>query len=689
MRRTYKGIDTRLYGMVADPSAEDYCKHIVCTPINANHEAVSNDDPGRIGYKCTYPPSASGEQKETYLYTERLSIGDVAKEERARKRRNVRFPGIIYLNYPPKNKEKLFPEIGIVKRENGVEYVRMTDELEVRNESVIRGSDGDYGRGIREASIHSYLDKNAKDQVMMFFGPSGSGKSYNVGTVLKLIWDESKEIPIPDSASPTKAGTSKSPSRSPSARAGSPSSRDSKETDRDMKIEIDVLYGQAYIDTAGMLQVMHRQITLDMTTDPSKPFSNYATGSILNELEYQRRKGIFNDRDYAGYVTKVQTLLQTMKGEPQLTAIFDDFYGQRGVRLVKQNINNKQSSRCTTIYKVTYRDRHTDKYKTIRIVDAAGNESTYDILRGMYQNLPEDPDEAYKNKVLQDFLSATKRFDLKSNPEYTPKISSTITEQKLELDRKKGFHQYQFDTSGFVPEPSSPEYQSYAQQLVRESLYINIMIGEMAKCLTFTDNGDMKLLSSMLLIDTGGRVTLRSYDKDGLFADKVRFMYDVPSPPPADGIHIHDVHMELRKNENPITSSLFPLREYIWNGFAVEAMGELTRDPDGGTNISTDPLIEAVQKYNILTNSDLRRLGVDPYSIPKQAFVKTKERPYMYYQIVKKQAPQVSGFTVLPMFVASPENVSNTKSAAESLVKLMVGELEPEDVTYEWADEEE
>ena len=456
-----------------------------------------------------------------------------------------------------------------------------------------------------------------------------------------------------------------------------------------MKIEIDVLYGQAYIDGAGKLQVMHTQFTLDMTTDPSKQFGNYATGSILNELEYQRRKGIFNDRDFAGYVTKVQTLLQTMSGEPHLAAMFDNFYGQKGVRLVKQNINNKQSSRCTTIYKVTYRDRHTDKYKTIRIVDAAGNESTYDILRGMYQNLPEDPDEAYKDQVLKDFLSATKRLDPKKNVAYTPKISSTITEQKQELDRKKGFHQYHFDTSGFVPDTSSPEYQPYAQQLVRESLYINIMIGEMAKCLTFTDNGDMKLLSSMLLIDKDNKVTLRSYDKDGLFADKVRFMYDVPSPPPADDIHIHDVHMQLRTNENPITSSLFPLREYIWNGFAVEAMGELGRDPDGGTNISTDPLIEAVQKHNVLTNSDLRRLGVDPYSIPRQAFVKSKEKPYMYYQIVKKQAPQVSGFTVLPMFVASEENVSNTKSAAESLVKLMVGELEPENVAYEWAEAEE
>tara|TARA_B110001450_G_scaffold254436_1_gene279782 strand:- start:175 stop:2040 length:1866 start_codon:yes stop_codon:yes gene_type:complete len=617
-----------------------------------------------------------------------LSIGDVAREERARKRRNVQFPGIIYLNYPPKNKEKLFPNIDIVTRENGVEYVRMTDELEVRKESVIRGSDGDYGRGILEKTIHSYLDKEAKDQVMMFFGPSGSGKSYNVGTVLKLIWDESKDIPIPDSASPTKARTSTSPSRSPSARDGSPSSRDSKETDRDMKIEIDVLYGQAYIDAAGRLQVMHRQFTLDMTTDSGKQFGNYATGSILNQLEYQRRRGIFNDRDYAGYVTQVQTLLQTMKGEPHLTAIFDYFYGQKGVRLVKQNINNKQSSRCTTIYKVTYRDRHTDKYKTIRIVDAAGNESTYDILRGMYQNLPENPDEADKDKVLKDFLSATKRFDPKINSEYTPKISSTITEQKMELDRKKGFHQYDFDPSGFVPDPASPEYQPYAQQLVRESLYINIMIGEMAKCLTFTGNGDMKLLSSMLLIDKDSRVTLRSYDNDGLFADKVRFMYDVPSPPPADDIHIHDVHMELRKNENPITTSLFPLREYIWNGFSVEAMGELPRDPDGGTNISTDPLIEAVQKHNVLTNSDLRRLKVEPNDIPKKAFVKTKDRPYMYYQIAKKEAPQVSGFTVLPMYVASSENVSNTKSAAESLVKLMVGELEPDDVAFEWADEE-
>lgn len=668
--------------VVTDTSAEDYCKHIVCTPINANEEAVSNDDPGLIGYKCTYP-SAPGEQpKVTYLYTERSTIDDVAKKERERKRRNVQFPGIIYLNYPPKNTVRLFPKIDVVKRENQQEYVQFTDELEVRKESVIRGSyEGDYGKKITEATIHSYLNKDAEDQVMMFFGPSGSGKSYNVGTVLRLIWEESKEIPLeettPRKGSPRKGSPSRSPAASP------------RETDRDMKIEIDVLYGQASINAEGKLQVLSKQITLDMTADPEKQFKDYATGSILNELEYQRRRGTFNDKkSYAGYVTKVQTLLQTMRGEKHLEAMFDNFHRQKGVRLVKQNINNKQSSRCTTIYKVTYRDR-TDRYKTIRIVDAAGNESTYDILRGMYQNLRENPDEKYKNKVLTDFLNATKRLDTTKNPEYTPKISSTITEQKAELDRLKTTQQFEFDTSGFVPEPSSAEYQPYAQQLVGESLYINIMIGEMAKCLTFTDNGDMKLRSSMLLIDQDLRVTLRSYDEDGHFADKVRFMYDVPSPPPADVSPIHDVHMALRNTENPITSSLFPLREYIWNGFNVNELGALEKDPDEGHNISSPTLMEAVQKHNVLTNSDLRRLGVDPGSITDKTYVKSNDKPPTYYQIVKKQPPQVSGFTVLPMFVANAENVINTKSAAESLVKLMVGELEPEKVAFQWSKEDE
>lgn len=603
MRRTYKGIDTRLYGMQAGDPA---CMEFTATPIDANEkEIVDGSEP--VGFMM----KKDGIESFPVWLSRFASPQSMVEQQKLNVASRLTLPGKVFINHNKRGvgRPQLFADTRVLG-DDTKKIVRFSDDFMLPFANVVQGTTT-YQTNVKDVTvmnIHDMLDLTQERDSIMFFGPSGSGKTHNVGMVLEYLYQLSKN---------KKTGKGYI---SPSENAA----------EKDFEVHVSVVYGQAVLRNGNLevtnrqdinLKIPHIDDTDDASGSPSKRIPTSQFGVGLPSLCWHEIHGRFTDYTdsglkYPGYLTRLQMMLQTMKGEPNL----EKFHSEKnGVRFVKQNVNNKQSSRCATIFTVRFKMRSNSQYREIVIIDAAGNESTYDILAGMfnlnkYHKDPNNPTEHEKNTVLEDFLASRKIPD-----RATVNLSKTITDDKHELANPPAWSSFKYDVSGLVPDPSQEKALfSYAKELVMESLFINLLIGQMALTTGHVnDVPELKQRSTMLLV--GNKISDDRYQCKTLFdaempgrgyTDHIRFMYpDNDSYINGAQQNMDEIHMKLRTEDTSATDAIIDVKKYLRNAEGV--------------------------------------------------------------------LPSVKSVIVLPYTVASETQQRNTRNAALNLTNLLIGELEP------------
>ena len=402
------------------------------------------------------------------------------------------------------------------------------------------------------------------NQVVALFGASGSGKTYNTGKLLRFI----------------------------------ASNNDRRIT----SIKLTFVYGQSCVDSNDTLITRHRKsVTIETKATQrgttSKGNQTLIQGDVTKNLQYY-----LDNKKFGTFVDAVQQMLNNMGDAGELNA----FFQKTGIRWAKQTWNNLfLSSRCTTIYEVKYTNAQKSPFHhsvesveagTVYLVDAAGNESAYDILCGFY-DLPNNVNETQKDETVKRFISTMMAFeksqfrgDLKSQmmlAGFTIRLDSELERVSIAgahsqtgvegtKNLMKGLKTTVMD---LLRDPVA--YHKYAFECVMESFDINANIGKMENTLQDdADDKNFKQCSTLALIDSENHVQIVSHDEGKKYRDLVRFAYDKPSETdvqqelktddlnyetimnPRNQNEFHKVHKLLKRYEKTYkteTSKFFPI----------------------------------------------------------------------------------------------------------------------------------
>jgi len=296
-----------------------------------------------------------------------------------------------------------------------------------------------------------------------------------------------------------------------------------------------------------------------------------------------------------GLIPLVQMTLQFMS-DPSLEPLKRN--PEFPIHFVTQTVNNPVSSRCLTAYKIQRSDG-----RVLIMFDAPGNENAADIIRGMFQvNDPSLPDDQLVRLILDNSLDVApskKRggeltgtlpiFGGNAQLSYYGLDSYEVSSMRsgatdLLSDTKQRFTGFEADPTAFIPgiaeRSETPEtrvkHLKYCQMRVRESLYINLLIGEMTRTLDMSKaQGSLKQVSPFVTVkskpDTGLTFTTPiRYCVEGeeCTISSVRAMYvddtSAPQSPAKLDVDTLDAkHKEYRaSNETPdnILNQVLPIR---------------------------------------------------------------------------------------------------------------------------------
>lgn len=229
-----------------------------------------------------------------------------------------------------------------------------------------------------------------------------------------------------------------------------------------------------------------------------------------------------------GLIPLVQMTLQFMS-DPSLTPLKNN--SEFPIHFVTQTVNNSVSSRCLTAYTILRSDG-----RKLILFDAPGNENAVDIIKGMFNvNETSLSDDELVRLILDSTLEATAKrnggteltgtlpvvgnmselrmkgvlsyHDLDSDEQKSMRIKATDQLNKT----RQTFTGFIVEPAAFIPgvadrnETNTPQNRAkhlkYCQMRVLESLYINLLIGEMTRTLDMSKaTGSLKQVSPFVTV---------------------------------------------------------------------------------------------------------------------------------------------------------------------------------------------
>lgn len=521
-RRTYKGIDTRLYGMQQDLDPRN-CDYYDCVEEDGVVKCYAKND-------LRQPP----EREVLFTFT----VGDV-RDMVSASPTTVAFDNVkriasniviehakIYINNKPglvrtfgieysdgvvtfstKSRRNLDTERGSPQRSKKRSepprpiFALKSDYIVVDNTVLDHNAPHEDGRqffGLEPLLLDStkktirqgILVEESALQNQMLFGTSGSGKTKKTAEIISAFVAGDSEAQL---------------------------------------VSVRVIYGQADM-TDEYLRFRH--------LEPDG--YNITITDRMREAFAKKNFDGDGKKKTVGVIPLVQMTLQFMS-DPSLEPLKRN--PEFPIHFVTQTVNNPVSSRCLTAYKIQRSDG-----RVLIIFDAPGNENAADIIRGMFQvNDPSLTDDKLVRLILDNSLdvapSKTKRggeltgtlpiFGDNAQLSYYGLDSDEVASMRskatdLLSDTKQRFTNFKADPAAFIPgiadRSETPKtrvnHLKYCQMRVRESLYINLLIGEMTRTLDMSKaQGSLNQVSPF--------VTVKSKpDKDLTFATPIRYCVD-------------------------------------------------------------------------------------------------------------------------------------------------------------------
>jgi hypothetical protein len=158
----------------------------------------------------------------------------------------------------------------------------------------------------------------------------------------------------------------------------------------------------------------------------------------------------------------------------------DKVLKESGFSAVKQTVNSAITLRCATIYSVTYTTVKGEKREVI-IIDAPERQSDDEIMSGMFSTTKSEVVQLFRDNDPVPTQKTMKNLKMKIE------MSQHIVENITEIGKGKTAEHYNYDIDNMLSKPISNDdienYKTYAQHLLRESLFINVMIKQMIQSL--------------------------------------------------------------------------------------------------------------------------------------------------------------------------------------------------------------
>lgn len=408
----------------------------------------------------TTPPAAAREQR-----AERLST---PKPQRTAASQAVKTPA-------PRNREQWEVALSLPSKyvafDSTIQLGNEVEELVSGNKKVWMGIEDDNVLNLKaqQSNVQKHvLIEGSKNQCIMLFGTSGAGKTEVSGKILRE-WALSHS---------------------------------SKQHGIFLK-SISVVYGQAWTDGKNLVFSHLHNNKLEITGKMMSAFSQ------LNFTKDERTRDFAN---IPGLIVQVQEILQYMQ-DPSLEKA-----KQHGLHFVTQTVNNPQSSRCLTVYELA-----DDKGNILKLFDAPGTEQAMDMIHGLYiiNNSDTDYDKFVQEfleadlkvvdrKLEGSFLTLCKTYGIEVMPHNNPSVARMRRDKQ---ERTGGVMKEvagnQANANAFVPGLDNYSTQKlseqvdrliYCQNRIRETLYINLLVGEMARTLDMRDQ-NLQLLSTFMTVN--------------------------------------------------------------------------------------------------------------------------------------------------------------------------------------------
>lgn len=278
----------------------------------------------------------------------------------------------------------------------------------------------------------------------------------------------------------------------------------------------------------------------DFTTGENKiVFSNISVSDTPKQIDLKRKN----------YVDQVSAWLSS---------------NEDGGPYIRQTANNIQSSRCCVAYQCVFSDG-----TRFVLVDGPGNESPGDLIRGMFAH-------PNMNTFTEEQLVEMLRTANDSNSFHGFEVKDTGSKlEKLKTVQKLKAQNFSNDATAaaFYPLGDSgikhlQELIEYCKILVKEALYINLLIGEMSKRLKEIEELIQTMpLIKMTKLEAGGAGTftacLECSKKDCKY-QQVRFAYivdDCDGKKPPQIMDVGSTHKRLRSKRN--LNDLFPFERLV------------------------------------------------------------------------------------------------------------------------------
>lgn len=485
---------------------------------------------------------------------------ELAEKEQARIHAVPIEHGIVYLNNKP-GSEKTFNYVvngNAVSFQNTKgnqlfsllkEYVVVDPTKTLSEDSVgpelLAHRDSSPKKGIASNVLIEHHDT----QCIMLFGTSGSGKTTNAGKIIRQFINIQKGI---------------------------------QESATVILESVKVLYGQAEVKRQGNTRKLifhdvgiHDFKTLLFKTAISE--GNW-TGASLGNM---------------GVIPLVQETLQTMKRGA--FKVDKKLPNRTYVNLVSQTTNTV-SSRCLVAYTIKV------GMKTLILFDAPGNENAADIIHSMFSVL----DSSINDDELVDLILSSKLSHVNGNLQGSLPVEGVVESGKevlayhdardpVQLHMKREVEKHKSDQRGnvggqthnphaYIPgvetgltDAMKPGHLEYCKERVRESLYINLLVGKMTETLDMSkanETGVMKQVSPFMTVGVGNTTkTGTTFENPTLFCQggqctvqETRALYpahDTTLGHTTDltDEEMHQHHMNLKTITNNFLEEVLPIRE--------------------------------------------------------------------------------------------------------------------------------
>ena len=343
-------------------------------------------------------------------------------------------------------------------------------------------------------------------------------------------------------------------------------------------VKVNYLYGKAILkDQVGEQMTLEFESAGDRVKNV-KLQNPLPRKKVFDPATKKQKNSTFVDMD--AIVTKVTT---------ELT---DDI-------MIRQTVNNPESSRCMVVYLCTL-----DDGTVFILIDAPGNESPKDIIDSLFKPLKDTAGNLITDEdTLVSLLLSADEVNNKYNGFVIKPLDPKLSNERITIRREH--NRIPFGQERVI---------SYCQTLVKESLYINLLIGEMAKKLTPV-KGFNQFQPLLMMQEKDGKLTVCkkcSNTRQNCGWQQARFIYQVACDTTTTA---KDVHQLNRQNS---MKTHFPIEEALDNNptltyKAIIVCPTMVRQEGGDAirNAIVTLMNQVVGEYTVETSW---RTAVDPHS---------------------------------------------------------------------------